>query len=313
MALLKCGQTGHFFGYFADTDVGFTCFECLGNFAPSGQRQQQQQQQQRSSWASSRKRQSFHPPPPPPSQNAQEVLLGPDENGRKRSKPWRCLQQKCHLLACEECAEKLIDPNYVSKTNPVAALEQRSLIETTKPLIQAGAATPPERRASRESLQKPLLSTNTVPAPAPAPAANRVNAAAGDDKGCPTDSDSEDSDSGTDLRSKLVYRRAGQVSNSFSLNQRRPQGRMPMPNRDQAGLQVTKRPTIIPENLTSNGSGTLLEVDSNEDTEDEIDMEIFRSKYTVRSATQAADQSIRTIRWGQRMGGFTAVSRMGMA
>ena len=156
MASLKCGQTGHFFGYSTDTDVGFTCSECLESFAPSGRRQQ------RTSWISSRKRPSFHPPPSPP-QNAQEVLSGPGGNGRRRSKPWRCLQQKCRILTCEECAEKLIDPNYVpkakakAKANPVTALEQQPCLatKTTKPLSQAGAATPPEHRASRELREEP--------------------------------------------------------------------------------------------------------------------------------------------------------------
>ena len=138
----------------------------------------------------------------------------------------------------------------------------------------------------------------------------------------PMDLYSEDSSSDTDmgldtLRSQLVYRRAGQASSSFlASSHRRPQGRITASNRDQvkeAVQQVPKRPLIIPENLVSTGPATFLEVDSSEDSEDEIDMEAFRSKYTVRSATQAASQSVRTIRWGQRMGRFPAVSRVGMA
>lgn len=312
MPLLKCGQTGHFFGYCADADVGFTCFECLGDFAPSGRRQQ------RNSWVSSRRRQSFHPPPSPP-QGAQEVLPVSDESGRRRSKPWRCLQQRCHLLVCEECAEKLIDPNYVSKASSMTTLEQRSPPMTTAKLLpQAGAATPPENRASRELTEsllqkKPSPPTNTAAAAA---ATNIVNPV--DFDKCPGPEDSgSDTDGGMDsLRSKLVYRRAGQAPGSFLGNNRRPHGRASVEHRGRAKeavLQATKQPTILPENLVSSMSGTLLEVDSNENTEDEIDMETIRSQYTVRSTTQAANQTIKTIRWGQRMGGFTAVPRMGMA
>ena len=299
MALLKCGQTGHFFGYFADTDVGFTCSGCFENFAPSGRRQ-------RTSWVPSRKRLSSHLPPIPP-QNTQEVLSGSDENGRRRSKPWRCLQQKCHILACEECAEKLIDPNYVPKADPVKQLEQPSLTKTAKTLSQAGAATPPEHRASRElkeSSQRPSRPINTATATATA-AVDSVNVAHAD-KGL-TDPDSEDSSSDVDtLRSQLVYRRAGQFSNSFLGGHHRPQGRGTASNRDQvkeAVQQIPKRPTVIPENMVSSGSGALLEVDSNEDTEEEIDMEAFRSKYAVRSATQAANQSVRDHMLGPARGG----------
>ena len=245
-----------------------------------------------------------------------------DENGKQRSKPWRCLQQKCHLLVCEECAEKLIDPNYVSKASSMTTLGQRSPPMATVTLLpQAGAATPPENRASRE-LRESLLQKKSSPPTNTAAAAttttNIVNPVDADKCPGPDPEDSgSDTDGGMDsLRSKLVYRRAGQAPGSFLGNNRRPHGRASVSDRGRAKeavLQATMQQTIIPENLVTSVSGTFLEVDSNENTEDEIDMETIRSQYTVRSTAQAANQTIKTIRWGQRMGGFTAVPRMGMA
>jgi len=292
MTTLKCDQTGHFFGYFPEHDIGFTCFECFGEFGSSGRRPPYPWGHSSGGMTrESRKRRSLHLPPSPPEDIPQEpvVVSERDDHGRWRSKPWRCLQTKCKLLACDRCAEQLIDPEYVSlaKDRDLSKLHgKRNSIVGLEMTVRAGAATPPEHRTTRElrgSMHEPIA----VPV--------------GGTLECDSESDQEGS--GVDsLRAKLVYRRAGHVATSALAQYHRP-GRPFKPNPIPAKEPQEARRTAvaIPEHLMSTtGPGNqmvTLEVDSKEGSDDEID---FMPKLAVRSATQAASHAMRGGHWRQQ-------------
>lgn len=304
MATLKCDQTGHFFGYYPEHDLGFTCFECLEEFGASGRRPA-------NPWGyssggmtrESRKRRSLHLPPALPLEAPVEISER-DERGMLRSRPWRCLQQKCKLLACDKCSELLTDPEYVSKARDrdfTEIMGKRNSIVGAESIARAGAATPPEQRATRElraSLHEPLLTT-AVPEV--------------DDKMDSGPGESDEEDALDTLRTKLVYRRAGNVATSALAqyhyrDARSGSGRLPLPHRIPVKepppvLEETKWPVrVVPEHLVSSGHATL-EVDSDEGS----DNEEFLPKLTVRSATQAANQAMRGVHWRQRLAATTRV------
>lgn len=317
MSSLKCDQTGHFLGYYPEHDIGFTCFECLEEFGPSGRRAVNSPFYAAAGLSrESRKRRSLHLPPPPPSQVSEEPISERDEFGRRRSKPWRCLQQKCKLLACDGCAENLIDPEYISQARDRDSSEltgKRNSIVGGEARIRAGAATPPDQRASRElrdSTREPTATTASIK--------GSSNMATGDPGKLETDSEgSDDDDEALDgLRTKLVYRRAGHVATSALAHyHHRDSARAPIPNRIPvkappiAWEEVPRPPTVVPQHLQSAGNNmACLEVDSNEGSDGEED---FLPPFTIRSASQAANQAMRTAHWRQRAAGLAAASRLG--
>lgn len=298
MTTTKCDQTGHFFGYLPEYDIGFTCFECMEEFGLSGRRPALPWgYSSGGSTRESRKRRSLHLPPSPPSDVPQEpvVVSERDDHGRRRSKPWRCLQTRCKLLACDQCAERLIDPEYISsaKTRDLSELQgKRNSIVGFEMAVRAGAATPPEHRISRE-LHESLAAPAVEPIPVP------------DGGSLECDSESEQEGSGVDsLRAKLVYRRAGHVATSALAYYHRGDrpGRPSKPNRIpvKEPQEARRTATAIPEHLMSTtGPGNrmvALEVDSKEGSDDED----FMPKLAVRSATQAAAQAMRSVHWRQR-------------
>ncbi|KAF8440595.1 hypothetical protein BGX38DRAFT_1144545 [Terfezia claveryi] len=296
MTTPKCEQTGHFFGYLPEHDIGFTCFECLEEFGSSGRRP----------WVyssggmarDSRKRRSLHLPQDVPQEPA--VVSEKDDHGRRRSKPWRCLQTRCKLLACDRCAELLIDPAYVSsaKDRDLSRLQgKRNSIVGCEVTVRAGAATPPEHRKSREirgSMYESLL----------APVVQPIAVPAGGTLDCDSESDHERS--GVDfLRAKLVYRRAGHAATSALAHLHRDNrpGRPSKPNPipAQEPQEARRTATAIPEHLISTtglrNQMITLEVDSKEGSDDDMD---FMPRLDVRSAAQAATQAMMAVPWRQR-------------
>ena len=255
MTTAKCDQTGHFFGYYPEHDRGFTCSECLEEFGSSGRRPP-------FPWGyssggmtrESRKRRSLQLPPPPLlSDIPQEpqVVSERDDYGRRRSKPWRCLQLKCKLLVCDQCAEQLIDPEYISSAEARGLREpqgKQNPIVRVDATVRAKAATPPEQQASRElqgSTHQPVV-------------VEPVAITEGGILECDSDSDPEES--GVDaLRAKLVYRRADHVATSALAYYPRP-GRPFVPNRIPAKEPQEDRQTatVIPERfMSTTGPGNL--------------------------------------------------------
>lgn len=314
MTSTKCDQTGHFFGYYPEHDIGFTCFECLEEFGASGRRPA-------NPWAyssgglgrESRKRRSLHLAPPSSNVPEEPVVVSErDEKGRLRSKPWRCLQQRCKLLVCDKCSDLLINPEYVSQSrdrDPNELIGKRNSMVGSDMIARAGAATPPEQRASRElraSTHEPLMITDV-----PEIDDNMESPAAESDDEAALDA----------LRSKLVYRRAGNVATSalahFHHRDSRSGRGPPIPNRAPVKepphvREEVKRPAnIIPDHLVSTGSGPQmpLEVDSKEESENEE--EELMPKLTVRSAAQAANHAMRSAHWRERAADLAATSRVG--
>ncbi|KAF8427744.1 hypothetical protein EV426DRAFT_699825 [Tirmania nivea] len=298
MTTMKCDQTGHFFGYYPEHDIGFTCFECLEEFGSSGQRPPFLRSYSSKGVArESRKRRSLHIPPSPPLDVPQEpvVVRERDDHGRRRSKPWRCLQTKCKLLACDQCAGQLIDPKYVSsaKDRDLSELKgKRNLIVGFEATVRAGAATPPEHRTSGEL---PVAKREPLAAPVVEP----IAVSAGGILECDSESDPEES--GVDsLRAKLVYRRAGHVATSALAHYHRDNrpGRPSKPNHIPVKEPQETRQSAagIPEHLMSTTNQMVaLEVDSKEVSDDEN----FISKLAVKSVTHAT-QAMRSIHWRQR-------------
>ncbi|KAF8473185.1 hypothetical protein BDZ91DRAFT_714146 [Kalaharituber pfeilii] len=323
MSLLKCDQTGHFFVYYPEHDIGFTCFECLEDFGSSGRRPANVGYTS----TSSRKRRTLHLSPPPPSQQGQSESVqvsGRDEFGRRRSKPWRCLQIKCKLLACDSCAELLINPAYISKARDRKVQEIHSnrmdCQSQNESSQRAGDATPPECRAARELrmesslLGKPALATlESVPLAIAAAESSKVEA---DSK---AGSDNDNDGPLEELRTKLVYRRAGHVATSALAHYHhripgrastRPPPVFQKPAETPFSIrEAAKRSsTLAPHPVRTPPSATrlsmpVLEVDSAENSDDDMDI---MPKLPVRSAAQAANQAMRTVHLKRKERSITA-------
>lgn len=167
--------------------------------------------------------------------------------------------------------------------------------------MQAGAATPPEHRTSRE-LREP---THEQAAPVVEPMA----VPEGGTLECGSASEPEESEMDP-LRAKLVYRRAGHVATSALAHYHRGNrpGRSSIQSRILAKepQEARRTGTVIPEHFVSTtGPGNQMvkvEVDSKEGSDNEED---FTPKLNVRSATQAAAQAMRGAHWQRQRAAMT--------
>ncbi|KAI5795302.1 hypothetical protein DFH27DRAFT_526503 [Peziza echinospora] len=335
---LKCDQTGHFFGYSPELDIGFTCFECLEEFGASGRRPPL------GSYAgSSRKRRSHFPPPPPPPQ--EETISEHDSAGRRRSRPWRCLQLKCRLVVCDNCSNDLVNPEFPSKARerggapppgmvpPVADSENPPRSKTVRSYrrvrgddqeqdqsagqVRGEGATPPEGSGETEADEKRISRVlDDGPIGEEQSTSDKTGAGGSD----------EEVDL-TSLRNQISYRRATNAGRNV-VYQHRPLTR---PSRN-ASLDTTAltandtgrgrlvAPAPPPQGKQSGSSPPqsapagppparkvqvpVLEVASDADDMDELE---FLPKLPVRSASQAASQVLRNsqaqARWNNLGGG----------
>ena len=316
MSVLKCDQTGHFFAYYPEHDLGFTCFQCLEEFGCSG-RKPSNSDSSLLGGRGSRKRRSLHlsflqGPPPAEQPTEPTVISERDESGRRRSKPWRCLQNKCKLLACESCSDWLIDPEYISAVRDRTLHDLHTKAASGHVAVadkaKAGAAIPPPEKRAFKELRSEAKTQSVVSEVAPSTGVDPV-------KHLDPDSDETgDEVALEELRSKLVYRRAGHITATSTLAQYhyRTPGRPP----NRAGLQSKGlyellepskfAPTLMPQELVpqeqSQGiKAPVLEVDSDDDGgEEEDDDADFIPQLKVRSATEAANQAMRSMHFRMR-------------
>lgn len=100
MGTPKCESTGHFFVSNPQHVTPFLCFVCRQRFSASysslGTSKQSSSHSRSSSWAASHRQ-------------PQTPLGTRDESSLAQSKPWRCLVEKCLILACDKCSDLLCE------------------------------------------------------------------------------------------------------------------------------------------------------------------------------------------------------------
>ena len=277
MLLLKCHQTGHFFVHYPENDTGFTCFECFEEFAASSPAPRVPVLN------ASRKRRSLHgipvvphevPTVPPAKEKVER-----DETGKRRSRPWRCLQAKCKLLACDACSDKLIDPKVIAANLASSDSAKKGRLEDGRVgrkhmedvyHLKAGDSTPADERKERERTpqgqgRRPLPKipepVGRLMAPAPPPPEPVLHEPIPEESkpekppsSKPYESDGSASGSESeletaeDIRTKLTYRRAANVANNAlaHYHHRLPGRTMPSTNSKRVPHEHAKKPKAVP-------------------------------------------------------------------